>query len=359
MPEIALPPGQINLKGPQQPNVVNRWFSTTSSLTFTGLALTLAIAISVPAGGLTLTGLAPVEDSSFPTAGRITWQGLTPTATISSAGTTLTPGVGAVTFQGLTPSLRIGDVYVDIPAGQLVIKGPQRPQVVPQLSAGTLRYTGYACAPQINTPGSAASIPAGSLAFTGQTPIRDVNVPRPIPAGSLVLTGQYVGIQFMQPSSGSLVWQGLAPTVSAQTVLVQLQVGRLQWGQTTLTPSLIYEITIPVPVGSLVLTGHQLNVGTPETLVLQAGSLALTGQTPTLDWSTGLPVGTLRYTGQAATVVQATAAPGIPAGSLVWQGYAPVIIHSNGTVLSSTVRIVRSLSNVGTITRTVSSEVQR
>lgn len=358
MPEIAVPPGQLNLKGPQAPNVVNRWFSTTTGIAFTGLALTLAISISVPVGALTITGQANVNPLAHP-AGAITFAGLAPTPVISSAGTTISNPAGSLAYTGLAPIVRVGDFTVEIPAGQLVIKGPARPAIVPQPPAGSLALTGRVLNVQVDTPGSAVSMPAGSLALTGLALDLFNTKTLAIPAGTLTLSGQYVGIQFTQPAAGSLVFQGLAPTIAAQTTSIVLPRGSLVFGSSTLVPSLRYDFVIAVPVGSLALTGQQPNVGTPETLVLQAGSLPLTGQTPTIDWSTGLAVGTLTVTGLAPQALLATGAPGIPVGSLVFQGYELVPIHSNGTVFSSTVQISRSLSHTGTITRTVSSEVQR
>lgn len=357
MPTITLPAGQVNIKGPQSATGVDRWISQECSLALTGLVLTVAIAISVPAGALTLTGQTNVNPLAQPES-RLQYTGLAPSLGFSTSDQVISPGVGALTWQGLAPAVRIGDLGVDIPAGQLVFKGPARPQVVSQFPATVLAYTGTVTGVLVDTPGATVSIPAGVLRLTGQTPDRLNDFSLAIPAGTLTLTGRYVAVQFIQPAAGALTWQGLTPSIPAQTLVVAIPRGQLVVGN-TLIPSLRYDFVQPLPAGQLTLAGLRPNVGTPDTLVMQVGVLALTGTTPTIDWTTALPVGRLLYTGTTTQVDVATGAPPIPVGSLVWTGYAPDLLYASSHVLSARVRILRAVSAGVAVTRTLESEVER
>jgi hypothetical protein len=359
MPEIAVPAGHVTLKGPQSPTSVSLWHSSVSSLTYTGLALTLAIAISTPVGALTFTGNANVNPLEQPV-GVLQWAGLTPSLSITAAGT-ISNGVGALTYQGLAPTVRVGDVGVEIPAGQLVIKGPARPQAVPQPGCGAIGFTGRVLLVQEDTPGSALGIPAGSLVFAGQTPDRLAGYAIATPAGSLVLSGQYVRIAFSPLQAGSLVWQGLAPSIggAADSIGIAIPAGSLRWGQTALVPQLQIDFVLPVPVGSLVYTGRDPNVASPAAIITPSGALTLTGQALTFDTAYGLQAGAVAITGRVLQVDLATAEQSIPPGELAWQGYAPLLVHSNGLIISGTVRIERNASATGRIVRSISVVVHR
>lgn len=360
MPDISLPAGQVNLKGPQAPNAVGIWHSTISSLTVTGLALVVAIAIDVPAGALVHTGRANANLLEHPV-GQLRWAGLAPSLNISNTSIDIAVPAGTQTWTGLAAVVREGDVGVEIPAGQLVIKGPQRPAFVPQLGVGSLAFTSLALVVSEDTPGSAASIPAGSLVFAGQAPDRIAGFAIATPVGALTLTGQYPSVAFKGLDVGRLTWQGFALAIggAGDSIGITIPVGALVMGQTALVPSLQYDFVQAIPAGAIVLTGFEPNAGTSESLVLQVGSLQLAGQAPTIDWGTGLGVGSLPHTGYALHVEIAVGALDVPTGELVWHGYAPTLVHSNGLLIASTVRITRSLGATGRITRTISSVVSR
>jgi hypothetical protein len=114
-----------------------------------------------------------------------------------------------------------------------------------------------------------------------------------------VLTGGYVGVQFMQPAAGSLQFTGHAPSLAAQTYLIPVPRGRIEWGQAVLVPTVFQAHIRALGAGQVVLTGEELNVSTPGTIVLPTGALALTGQALTIDWGTGIPKGSLVFTGHA------------------------------------------------------------
>lgn len=360
MPDIQIPAGQLNLKGPQSPTGVVRWQSSVQSLAFTGLALTLAIAISVPAGAVAFQGLATSGKEIPLAAGHVALTGLAPTVTATS-GTVIANGAGALQYQGLALTVRVGDLALEIPAGQLVFKGPARPAAVFQIPQAAITVTGYAANVAVDSPGSAVSIPAGVVAFTGHALTADPDKGIAIPAGTLALSGQYVSVAFKGLGAGSLVWQGLAPTIGTGSpggaVAIAIPKGTLT--TTGLAPSNVFAFSIALPAGQLVLRGLEPNAGTSESLVIPTGAQAFTGHAPTIEWSTGLGVGAITLTGLTPLLELATAEPGLPVGALVFQGYALQVVHSNGTVIASTVRIARSLTHGSSITRTLTSEVTR
>jgi hypothetical protein len=359
MPDIQLPAGQINIKGPQSATGVDRWQSAVSQLTLTGLALTCALSVGIPAGALTLTGHEIITGPLMPT-GAVQYTGLAPTVSISNVGTTIAIPAGAQTWTGLAPTARLGDFIIEVPAGQIVIKGPARPQVVIPMVVGGFRYTGLAPGVSIDTPGSVATIPAGQVVLTGHALTVVSSQTIALPAGTLTITGQYVAVAFMTPPTGGIVWQGLALTIpTGGSFTIAIPTGSLRFANATLTPTLVFAFTIDIPAGELDFTGFEPNASTPASIVVQVGALSLAGQALTIDWATGLPVGELISTGYAPHLEIAVGEQGLPVGRLVFQGYAVDVIHANGLVISDVVTIVRSISDVGTIVRSISDVVER
>jgi hypothetical protein len=318
MPDIKVPAGQLNLKGPQAPTGVDRWIQDVAPLTFAGLVLTLVI---------------------------------------SGTSTTVAMPAGSLVYQGLTQTVRTGDLQVTVPAGQIVLKGPARPAAVPQLSAGALAFTGRTLNVAVDVPGSALSIPAGSLVYTGRVPDRIPTQTISVPVGSLALTGQYASIAFKQPDTGRLVWTGLAPTIAAGTIGIAVPVGTLGWHG--LAPVVHTDFFTAVPAGQLVLQGLTPNVGSPNSIVIPVGTLQLQGRAPTIDWVTAIPAGSLVYASTALQIDLATATQSIPAGAITFQGYGFDLIHSNGTAIDGLVKIARSVTDGVVITRALNAEVHR
>lgn len=329
-PMIEIPAGQLNIKGPQSATGVDRW-TQAGRVSFTGLALTLSIAagavdIAIPAGQLNFKG--PQRPALAIPAGQLNYVGRTltrgeidiPVGVLSHVG--LTPTIqgttsdaiavpaGSLNWSGLTPTVRTGDRLFELPAGQIVIKGPARPQSVHQMGAGSVPFTGRVLFVAVDAPGSNIGIPPGVLALTGTTSTVIQTQSIDIPAGTLTLTGQYVAVAFMQPDAGHLVWQGLAPSIGGtQAISISPTTGTLNYHGEAPTAHL----TVAMPVGVLAWTFPAMEVTSTGTIAIPAGSLAFTGTASTVDLVCALPAGQLTLTGQLAVIDRGI---DIPSGSL-------------------------------------------
>jgi hypothetical protein len=135
--------------------------------------------VAVPAGSLTLTGIAPLVIAAVSVAvpaGSLTLTGFAPTVSVSSATTVAVPA-GSLTLTGFAPTVAVsgGSASVAVPAGALTLTG-FAPTVAAGSSAsvlvpaGALTLTGFA--PTITTAANpiTVSIPAGTLTLTGFAP---------------------------------------------------------------------------------------------------------------------------------------------------------------------------------------------
>lgn len=357
MAAINLPPGRLDVKGPQSAGGVNRWFSLESGLSLAGLALTCAISVaipagamaigggervplctvnttlnsvsipagqlaikgpqrpplSIPAGSLVYTGRAPGISGELQV-GRVAYQGYALTLDVVSS-TTIPIPVGALSFGSFSFDVRSGDHAPEIPAGQIVIKGPARAEAKPQPSAGTLAFTGRTLVALVDAPGSAVSIPSGALTFTGlaldNLPTQSISVP----AGTLTLSGQYVAIAFKTLDAGSLAWHGLAPVADVSIAILPIPAGSLR--HTGLAPTV--DSSVAIPAGALAFSFPSMNVSNTGNIEIPAGSLVITGRQATADLVWTVPAGALTLTGQLAVVDRGSH----PAnGQLTFQGYA-------------------------------------
>lgn len=336
MPDIVVPAGQLNIKGPQSAVGVSKWFPSTGSLAFTGLALSVALSVGVPAGAIAFKGPQragleiPAGQLSFVgrtltrgeidiPAGAISHVGLTPSITGTTSDAIAIPA-GSLRWLGLAPTARLNDSLIDIPAGQLVIKGPARPQSVHQMGVGSLALTGRVLIAAVDVPGSNIGIPQGVIALTGTTSTVIQTQSVSIPAGTLTITGNYVAVAFMQPDVGQLVWQGLAPTIGGtQAISISPANGVLAFRSDAPTAHL----SVALPVGSLVWTAPPMEVAATGTIAIPAGTLTYTGQSATAHLVCVIPAGQLNLTGQLGVVDRGIP---IPSGTLQFSSTALEIV---------------------------------
>lgn len=232
-PTVTNTAGQVNI--PQ----------AAGSVTLTGLTPTVARGYDVPAGALTLTGLALSTAHVLPQLlGSVTLSGLTPTL----VKTTAIPS-GGVTLAGLAPIVKR---TLEIPAGSVA-------------------FTGTTTALLFTIP-----IPVGSIALTGQLPsVSSINGVL-FPVGVLTLTGTTSTLTHVLPvSAGSLAVNGVAPS------LVNLRTIAVPSGSLALTGAagtLANNRTIAVPVGTVTISGTECVL--LSVLPVPAGSIALSGLAP-------------------------------------------------------------------------------
>jgi hypothetical protein len=170
-------------------------------------------------------------------------------------------------------------------------------------------------------PEVAIAAPAGSVAVSGQVPALLHAIAASV--GALTIIGQSVGVAFGAPPTGEIAITGAAPTVNV--------------GQGT-------ETNIPVPAGSLALTGQgpvlgfmlppgfgQITISglaplPAQTLAVPAGSVALSGAAPSLAFVLPPGVGSVALSGQAPNIGGGTQI-GVPVGAITLSGHAPALAH--------------------------------
>jgi hypothetical protein len=259
--------------------------------------------VTPPAGGLSLTGLAPtvvVTTVVTPPAGSLALTGHAPTVQVDGGGggseTTVTPPAGTLALTGAVPTLTTEHRVIP-PAGSLALAGAA-PTVVTEVRV---------------TP------PAGSLALTGAAPTLVTDTLVTPPAGALVLAGATPTPRLearVTPGGAAAALTGFAPTVQLDSP-----------GNTNVTP----------PAGTVALAGHAPIVMLEAKVTPSPGSLAAVGQPPTVALATLVTplAGTLTLTGQVpAPLAEFRIEP--PAGSMSLIGAAPTV-NLPGTGVSRTV----------------------
>jgi hypothetical protein len=251
--------------------------------------------------------------SRAPDAGVLTLAGVVPSLAFAFG-----IAAGALGLTGHAPELNVGP-RIEVPAGSLVFKGPQRPaqgNVTAEPAVGALAFTGYAPSLQFGF-----SPPTGELSLTGQTPAAQSGVTITPDAGALSLEGQFVGVFFKGPDPGELALTGQSPSLDFG---VFVPAGVLTF--TGQTPALSITIAVTPDAGTLSLTGQAPSLALG--FEIPAGSLALTGDEPTLSSGNRIEVdaGALAFTGQApALTTDGRFDPS--AGSLTFTGYAPALTY--------------------------------
>lgn len=320
--------GQLDFKGPQSPTSLHPRPYKAGSLALTGLALTLAFAIAIPAGAVTVTGYTP------------------------GFGELKVP-VGALTITGYAPTISTG-LRIDLPAGSLVFKGPQAPitshtiaipagsqlyrsdtpavsiDTLIAIPAGSLVYGGLVFTVETTSGGVGALPPVASVIIRGLAPTLNIGPLIAIPAGSLVFKGPQrpaIVVQLPPPGNpaGALVWHGLAPDVSINVPgsLITFPAASLVWHG--YAPVVTPDHTIAIPVGTLTFSGKYVGVAF---LQPAAGSLVWHGLVPTTIISGSptivLPVGMLTFTGQAPVTARDYTTD-LAVGVATFVGYAPTV----------------------------------
>jgi hypothetical protein len=191
----------------------------------------------------------------------------------------------------------------------LAFKPPAAGGVTVTPTAGTVTFTGQT--PVITTPRRVAPT-AGALTFTGQTPtVRLDKFVRPT-AGSVTFSGQAAGVtatdhKLVTPTAGAWAFSGQTPGVTVS-------------GGETVTPT----------AGAITFTGQQpsLDFGIRPT----AGALTFTGQMPVLHHGIIPTAGALTFTGQQPVVTVAASDVVVTptAGSLTFVGDTPGVVVSTG-----------------------------
>ena len=364
-PVVIQPPaGALVFKGPQSATSVDRWMAASGVMAIAGYAAAVLLSIGVPAGAVTLTGQTPtvalgpsvVSDMG---AGALVWHGLTPTVLVEFPG--IAVGAGSLVWGGFIPNPVIITKTIEVPAGSLVFKGPARPQEVPQPTAGSLVLTGYTVQATVGGGGTSPQINVGVgvLTWHGLTPAAFPDRSILVGAGSLVLSGQYIGVEFSPLQAGSMVWQGLIPTVQGTSTVV-------------LTPgvgSLVLHGEVPtshldqgpnMPAGSLVLHGLAPLSGQTVTVTPGAGSLVFTGLAPNSQPDVVIPmgVGHLAYGAQQVAVFLTTVY--YPdAGILTFVGYVaqPTVTVFDPQTANPADGVLRFSSQAPTVTATTTTDI--
>jgi hypothetical protein len=201
-----------------------------ASLAADGISGLMSLGITVLAGALALTGIAPEISQA--------------------SNTSITPTTGAITISGNQAEFDLG-----------------------------MYFTGNAPTVVLGTP---LTPTAGSVAFTGSDPSLLLGTVIPPAAGSLTLSGnapEFPGATTITGSVGSLVLSGLAPTLTEGSSGTNTNL-------TPLTGGLFFGDANEPSTASLGLTGYAPDVLTPR-YPGTAQALTLAGQAPTVSVSIG------------------------------------------------------------------------
>src|SRR6185436_1914456 len=278
----------------------------SGALSYTGQAPAVAInaggsGTTIPfsvAGAISLTGRVTGLAFTGPDVGRLGLTGRAPAAAIAAAGSIPIP-VGTLALTGRTPSGALVGTWVAIPPGSLVLSGQYFSVEFIQPSSGALTFAGQVLTvastarvisfptvtdgfgnsisnlqlvgrtPTVVAPGAVViNVPKGTLDLVGRA-VQFGNRTIDVPAGAIRLTGQYVGVKFLTPLSGSLIFTGQPLTLSVQgsspTFIIPAGVLALH-GQTS---SIGVFISIPLII-----------VGGNETSPVYGQNLELVGRAP-------------------------------------------------------------------------------
>jgi hypothetical protein len=271
-----------------------------------------------------------------------------------------TPDNGAFEFQSA------GGATISVPAGSMAVTG-QVPTILATddksvaIPAGALLLTGFAPTAQAGSDADVA-VPVGAMLLTGQAPVIINNVDTSIPLGTLTLTGfnptiQAGGNVTTDIPVGSLDITGQEPTVSAtDNKTAEIPTGTLSL--TPFAPTVIVtdNKTVEIPAGTMTLTGFQpvADASDNKEVSIPAGNILLSGLSPVVafgPFSTDVPVGMLTFTGFVPTIITVASPDSTTSviGTIDQLGAA-----MRGTIRSSGVavggRIYDSVGVSGTIT---------
>jgi hypothetical protein len=197
---------------------------------------------------------------------------------------------GGIQWAGIAASLLLGLSAIQIPAGEIEIKGPARDSGTIAIDLGEVAYAGLAPVVDITNVSNTIDVGVGALAYQGHVQtVRSGDLQLNLEAGSLVIKGPAHPEAIPQLLTGTLAYTG-----HALVALDDLPGSGLS-----------------IPPGSLVLQGQVLDRLPTQTIAVPVGALTLSGQ----------------YVSVAFKQPDC--------GQLVWQGYAP----STGGVQQITILI--------------------
>ena len=345
---VAVPAGSLTLAG-LAPAVVSGGAGNT---------------IAPPAGTLVLAGLTPTVQVTYdlfvppryrnlrsvPGPRRITWAmltipdvpgviavprgqltlaGLAPTVVVTGSGNTIAPPAGTLVVAGLNPSV-VSTVDMGVPGGSRLVRVPGK-----RLHRGADRRWFL-----MLTAGGArtVAVPLGNLNLSGLAPsvLNGGSLTIAPPVGALTLSGLAPGVivggnNSVAVPAGALTLSGLAPIVVASG------------NQSVAPPSAALTLaglnplvqvggpqTISVPLGSIVLAGLQPGVLSPRNVAVPLGTMTLSGLAPVVAITANRfvvpPVGNLNLAGLTPSLVLSTNQTiGVPTGGLLVQGFAPFL----------------------------------
>lgn len=229
-----------------------------------------------------------------------------------------TPATGVVAFVGIAPAVLDSR---EVPTGAVSLAG-----VAPTL-ADTL------------------PVPVGAIDLIGIAPTASTGGQTvPVPTGAVTLTGSYIEYWWPGPDTGSVTFEGSAPTVW-QTRAIPVPAGAIS--TTGLSPALAFSI-VPA-TGALALTGIAPTALTEGTVAPGVGAVTLTGTSPTLVVAVAPATGAISLVGIAPTLPQGGitvsvptgavsltggevrwGAPGPATGALTLTGIAPTVLLAQG-----------------------------
>lgn len=360
--------GALSVAGTTSPQNIGI-IPQTGALTITGQAVGMLPAVmNTKTAALTLVGKIPIVTNvarsppagelflglDHPQTGSLTLTGYAPTVQEGGGGaanTDITPTVGSLTLSGNAPSLLQNNI------------------VTP--SAGALSISGNA--PSLSTAG-VITPSAGSLTLTGNAPTVSQGSFRAATVGSLTLSGMEPSVvqgPIITPSAGSLTISGNAPSLLTDNRIIPGAGSLIITGNPPASGSFITPGCGSLVLGwdylhdsALTITGYaptvQSSAGTtitPQAGELRiglsgigtgAGSLVITGQTPTLISNTKLTptAGSLTISGNAPNIVQGRLITPT-AGALTITGVAPSLIR--GSVIQPTVGALSLSGNISTL----------
>ncbi len=151
------------------------------------------------------------------------------------------------------------------------------------------------------------------------TPTAAIAVHRAPAVKAFALAGTLVALAFIGPSTGSMAFTGVAPTVTIGEASPTYAPAAGALAFTGTTPSLGF--TIPIDTGALAFTGTTPAGNVGLSFAPDVGALTLSGTTPSLGLTYPISAGSLAFTGPAPTVSTIIGGYPVAEGTLTLAGY--------------------------------------
>lgn len=321
--QAAVPAGTISLTG-VAPTVRKSAPVVVGSVTFAGVAPTVPTAIqaAVVVGTVTFTGITPDTRHSAPVVvGTVTLTGVSPTSTHRTA---VSVGTIALTSVALTSVHYAGVSIGSVAIAGVVPGSTHRAAVV----VGSAVFMGVALGSR-----HTAAVSVGSVVFgfgVHVASIQDINFNGSTIGSALVMFGASPGLFDANPAGDDLTgWQTAVNTlVFPLTATVSLITGgfRITFADTDFHPA----ITISVDGTNLGLTtitqtqigGNYFPVSVRKDVGVSVGTFALTGVLPATRHRAAVEVGSVVFAGVTPTANYGIAVPG-PFIAVAWANWQP------------------------------------